>query len=169
MVCSPILRPSTRLNVDRIGVISDTHGLLRTSVIDALDGVSLIIHAGDIGSKQVLTELRKIAPLVAVRGNVDKGPWTRRLRLREYAEVAGTACYVVHDIADLDLDPSSAGIRVVIHGHSHKPRILEKGGVMYLNPGSVGPKRFKLPVSMAYLYVRDKGSVSAEILHLKEE
>lgn len=154
--------------MNRIGVISDTHGLLRPSVIDALDGVSMILHAGDIGSRQVLVELRKIGPLVAVRGNVDKGVWTRRLRLREYAEVAGTACYMVHDIADLDLDPSAAGIRVVIHGHSHKPRILEKGGVMYLNPGSVGPRRFKLPISMAYLYVRDDGSASAEILPLKD-
>jgi putative phosphoesterase len=168
MVCSSYLKPTTRLNVNRIGVISDTHGLLRTSAIEALKGVSLILHAGDIGSKQVLIELRKIAPLVAVRGNVDKGSWTTRLRLREYTEVPGAACYLVHDIADMDLDPAAAGIRVVVHGHSHQPRILEKGGVMYLNPGSVGPRRFKLPIAMAYLFIGDDGEASAEILHLKE-
>jgi hypothetical protein len=137
-------------------------------VIGALQGVSLILHAGDIGSRQVLVELRKIAPLVAVRGNVDKGSWTRRLRLREYTEVSGIACYVVHDIADMALDPVTAGIRVAVHGHSHKPRILEKGGVMYLNPGSVGPKRFKLPIAMAYLLIGDDGSISADIVLLDD-
>lgn len=157
-----------RMTMNRIGVISDTHGLLRPSVIEALDGVSMILHAGDIGSRPVLLELRKIASLVAVRGNVDRGPWTRRLRLREYVDIQGTACYLVHDIADLDLNPAAAGIRVVIHGHSHKPRILEKDGVMYLNPGSVGPRRFRLPIAMAYLRIGDDGSLSAEILELED-
>ncbi|RJR41542.1 MAG: metallophosphoesterase [Desulfobacteraceae bacterium] len=154
--------------MDRIGIISDTHGLLRPSVMDALCGVSMILHAGDVGSRPVLTELRRIAPLVAVRGNVDRGPWTRRLKMREYVEIAGTACYLLHDIADLDLDPAAAGIRLVVYGHSHRPRLFEKKGVMYLNPGSVGPRRFKLPISMAYLMLGDDGVVSAEFLELKE-
>ncbi|RJR46442.1 MAG: metallophosphoesterase [Desulfobacteraceae bacterium] len=154
--------------MNRIGIISDTHGLLRSSVINALRGVSMVLHAGDVGSRPVLLELRRIAPIVAVRGNVDKGPWTRRLKIREYVELAGTACYLLHDIEDLDLDPAAAGIKVVVHGHSHKPRLLEKGGVVYLNPGSVGPKRFKLPISMAYLIIGDDGSFSAEFLELKE-
>lgn len=156
------------MNMNRIGVISDTHGLLRPSVIEALDKVSMIFHAGDLGSRSVLVELRKIAPLVAVRGNVDKGAWTRRLRRREHVDVGGAACYLIHDIADLDLDPLAAGIKVVIHGHSHKPKILEKNGVMYLNPGSVGPRRFKLPIAMAYLFLEDEGSLSAEIVHLED-
>ena len=154
--------------VNRIGVISDTHGLLRPSVVGALEGVSMILHAGDVGALATLTGLRKIAPVVAVRGNVDRDAWSRRLKVREYVEVGGAACYMVHDIADLDLDPAAAGIRVVIHGHSHSPRILEKGGVMYLNPGSVGPRRFRLPIAMAYLSIGENGSVSAEILHLEE-
>lgn len=128
----------------------------------------MILHAGDVGSRPVLLELRKIAPLVAVRGNVDRGSWARRLRVREYVEVAGTACYIVHDIADLDLDPAAAGVRVVVHGHSHRPRVLEKDGILYLNPGSAGPRRFRLPVAMAFLSIGEDGGISAEILHLEE-
>jgi uncharacterized protein len=154
--------------MNRIGVISDTHGLLRHAVVTALEGVSMILHAGDVGSRSVLVALRKIAPLVAVRGNVDREPWARRFKSREYVEMGGTACYLLHDIADLDLDPAAAGIRVVVHGHSHSPGILEKDGVMYLNPGSVGPKRFRLPIAMAYLLIGDDGAVSSEILHLED-
>jgi putative phosphoesterase len=154
--------------MNRIGVISDTHGLLRPSVMGALEGVSMILHAGDIGSKAVLYELRKIAPLIAVRGNVDSGSWTRRLKVREHVEVAGTTCYLVHDIEEMDLDPAAAGIRVVIHGHSHRSRLLERNGVLYLNPGSVGPRRFRLPITMAYLSIGDGQKVSAEIIPLEE-
>lgn len=151
----------------RIGVISDTHGLLRPSVVEALQGVSMILHAGDVGSPAILTALRKIAPVVAVRGNVDRDAWARRLKVREVVDLGGAACYLVHDIADLDLDPAAAGIKVVIHGHSHIPRVLERNGVLYLNPGSAGPRRFRLPIAMAYLLVAEDGSVSAETLRLE--
>jgi len=158
----------TGAQLNRIGVISDTHGLLRPSVVKALEGVSRILHAGDVGSRSILLELRKIAPLAAVRGNMDRDAWARRLNVREYVDLGGVACYLVHDITDLDLDPAAAGVRVVVHGHSHAPRILEKGGVLYLNPGSVGPRRFRLPIAMAYLLAGDDGSVSAKILHLED-
>lgn len=148
-----------------VGVISDTHGLLREQVKDRLGACAMIIHAGDIGGPSVLTELRKIAEVVAVRGNVDRGRWARELSLTEYLEIDGASICVIHDIGTLDLDPAAARINVVIHGHSHKPAIEHKDGILYLNPGSAGPQRFHLPVSMALLHV-EADAVVPELIQL---
>ncbi len=142
-----------------IGVLSDTHGLLREQVKARLRGCELIIHAGDVGNPSVLDELREIATVVAVRGNVDSGRWARGLSLTEYVEVDHTCICVIHDIHTLDVDPVAAGVNVVIHGHSHKPGIEHKDGILYLNPGSAGPRRFDLPVSMALLHIEPDGVV----------
>lgn len=149
-----------------IGVISDTHGLLRDEVKSRLGGCDLVIHAGDVGSPSVLAELREIALVVAVRGNVDTGRWANALAPEEYADVEGHRIGVVHDLGTLNLDPGGAGLDIVIYGHSHKPAVEWKAGILYLNPGSAGPKRFHLPVSMAVLSIRD-GTVSAEIIELR--
>ena len=149
----------------RIGVISDTHGLLRNEALEELQGSDLIIHAGDVGSLAVLDKLRKLAPVVAVRGNMDRGDWTENLRSCEVVGAAGTHLYVLHDLAALDLDPAGAGMAAVIYGHSHRPSIREKNGVLYLNPGSAGPKRFTLPVTLARIVVRD-GKPAGEIIEL---
>ena len=141
----------------RIGVISDTHGLLRREALDALSGSDLIIHAGDIGPREILDELEGIAPVTAVRGNVDLDGWHSALRLSERVTVEGASIYVIHDIGTLSVDPVAAGIDVVIYGHSHRPDITEKAGVTYLNPGSAGPRRFSLPVSLATLDVSSAG------------
>ena len=149
----------------KIGVISDTHGLLRDEVAHRLGGCDTIVHAGDIGTLAVLTDLRQIAGVVAVRGNVDTGPWAKELKEEEFAEVEGHRICVVHDLSTLSLDPTAAGVDIVIYGHSHKPAMDWKGGILYLNPGSAGPKRFHLPVSMALLTIgADK--VSPEIIEL---
>ena len=132
-----------------IGVISDTHGLIRPEAVEALRGSRLIIHAGDVGSEQVIAALRAIAPVVAVRGNIDKTGWPATLPQTEIVEVEGVSIYVLHDLNELDLDPAAAGFHAVISGHSHKPSTEERNGVLYLNPGSAGPRRFKLPVSVA--------------------
>lgn len=136
-----------------IGVISDTHGLLREEVRSGLRGCGMILHAGDIGSPLILTELRQIAEVVAVRGNVDTGLWASELKKEEFVEVEGHRICVVHDISTLTLDPASAGVDIVIYGHSHKPAVEWKGGILYLNPGSAGPKRLHLPISMALLRI----------------
>ena len=136
-----------------VGVISDTHGLMRPEALRALSGVSVILHAGDVGGPEILEQLSMVAPVVAVRGNTDRGEWAATLRPTEWVELGGQAAYVLHDIALLDLDPAAAGVRVVVHGHSHQPRAVERGGVLYLNPGSAGPRRFSLPVAVARLYV----------------
>jgi uncharacterized protein len=137
--------------VTRIGLISDTHGLLRPEALAALAGVSQIVHAGDIGSEDVLTQLRAIAPVTAVRGNNDKAPWGRRIPETEALKIEGITLYVLHDLSELDLDPAAAGFSVVVSGHSHKPVITKKDDVLYVNPGSAGPRRFKLPVTIALL------------------
>ena len=136
-----------------IGVISDTHGLLRPQALDALRGSDLIIHAGDVGSPEILEPLRALAPTHAVRGNVDKGPWADRLPMTEIVDVGGLRIYVLHIIADLDLDPPTAGFAAVIYGHSHQPSIETRDGVLYLNPGSAGPRRFSLPISLARITI----------------
>jgi putative phosphoesterase len=137
----------------RLGVISDTHGLIRPEALELLAGCELIIHAGDIGKPDVLAELQAIAPVVAVRGNNDKGEWAKNLPETEVVEFAGLYLYVLHDLHELDLDPAAAGFRVVISGHSHRPEISHREEVLYLNPGSAGPRRFKLPNSLAFLEV----------------
>lgn len=134
----------------RIGVVSDTHGLLRPEVPPLLEGCDLILHAGDVGDPAILTSLEGIAPTRAVRGNVDRGP-LRALPLTEAVEVGGHLIYMVHIPEDLDLDPVAAGVSVVIHGHTHRPRAERIDGVLHLNPGSIGPRRFSLPVTLALL------------------
>jgi putative phosphoesterase len=139
--------------VQRIGVISDTHGLLRPEVMAFLRGSDYIVHAGDIGDAPVLSELSAIAPVTAVRGNNDNGAWAETIAETEVLEVGAVSIYVLHDLAQLDVDPLAAGYQVVVSGHSHKPRFERRGGVLYLIPGSAGPRRFKLPIAVAELKV----------------
>jgi putative phosphoesterase len=148
-----------------IGVISDTHGLLRPQAVAALRGSPLIIHAGDVGRPEILDELRGIAPVFAVRGNVDRGAWAMGLPETEIVEVDGCLLYVLHDLGALDLDPPTAGFRAVIAGHSHQPKIETRDRVLYFNPGSAGPRRFRLPVSIGRLTL-DDGKITAEIINL---
>lgn len=136
-----------------VGVISDTHGLLRPQALTALEGSDLIIHAGDVGSPDILTRLRMVAPTIAVRGNVDTSPWGRTLAEVEVIEAAGRSIYMLHDIGALDLDPKAGGFAAVVYGHSHRPGAQERDGVLYLNPGSAGPRRFTMPISLAILDV----------------
>jgi len=149
-----------------IGVISDTHGLLRPEAIELLRGSEHIIHAGDIGSAEIVPELKKIAPVTAIRGNVDTASWARPLPETEVVELAGVHIYVIHDVNALDLNPKAAGFAAVISGHSHKPKQEVKSGVLYFNPGSAGPRRFKLPMTVGRLAVVD-GTLSAEILEIE--
>lgn len=139
----------------RIGVISDTHGLVRPEVVKALHGVSRILHAGDIGKLEVLDSLRAIAPVTAVRGNVDGCTWAYTLPETEVVELGGVSLYMLHNLQELDLDPAAAGFRAVIYGHSHMAAADKRNGVLFLNPGSAGPRRFRLPVSVALLRVRE--------------
>lgn len=149
----------------RIGLISDTHGLLRPEVLAALRGVDHIIHAGDIGGPQILNELPALAPLTAIRGNNDKGPWADALAETELVRLGEVSLYVIHDLAQLDIEPRAAGVDVVISGHSHRPAIESRDGVLYVNPGSAGPRRFKLPIAVAQLII-DGRSVTARIVEL---
>jgi hypothetical protein len=149
-----------------VGVISDTHGLVRVEALAALQGCELIIHAGDIGRPEVLDRLREIAPVHAVRGNNDRDAWAGSLPLTEVVELGGVYAYLLHDIADLDIEPAAAGMAAVITGHSHKPVAELRDGVLYLNPGSAGPRRFKLPITVARLRVTD-GQLKPEIVRLE--
>jgi putative phosphoesterase len=135
----------------RIGVISDTHGLLRPEAEQLLAGVAHIIHAGDIGSPNVIAALQRIAPVIAIRGNVDTAPWAERYPETQMVTLGGRCIYVLHDVKTLQLDPVSSGVDVVVCGHSHQPRIETIRGVLHLNPGSAGPRRFKLPATVATL------------------
>ncbi len=135
----------------RIGVISDTHGLLRPEAEQRLAGVDHIIHAGDIGRPEVIERLRRIAPVVAIRGNVDKGPWAEDYPDTATVRLGDHSIHILHDVHDLRLDPVRCGIDVVISGHSHRPLIETRSGVLYLNPGSAGPRRFNLPITLAIL------------------
>jgi uncharacterized protein len=137
--------------VKRIGLISDTHGLLRDEAVEALRGSEMIIHAGDVGKPEILEALRKIAPVVAVRGNVDTAPWAEALPETAVAEAGSVLIYVLHDVNALDLNPAASGFHIVLSGHSHKPGKTERDGVLYINPGSAGPRRFQLPVTVAIL------------------
>jgi uncharacterized protein len=151
--------------MQRIGLISDTHGLLRPEALSFLQGSDAIVHAGDIGNAGVLEALAGIAPLTAVRGNNDTGRWADALPETASLRLGAMPLYVLHDLAALDIDPGAAGIRVVVCGHSHRPRIEERDGVLYLNPGSAGPRRFRLPVSVAELLV-DGASVTPRLVEL---
>ena len=148
-----------------IGLISDTHGLLRPEALHALSGCSHIVHGGDVGNAAVLEQLAALAPVTAVRGNNDGDAWARHLPLTATLEAGAVFIHVLHDIADLDLDPGATAVRVVVSGHSHKPSISERDGVLFVNPGSAGPRRFRLPVSVALLEIRGL-TVSARIVEL---
>jgi putative phosphoesterase len=148
-----------------IGVISDTHGLLRPEAVAALQGAEHIIHAGDVGDPAILEQLARVAPVTAVRGNVDRDAWAQKLPETNVLEVAGVSIYVLHNLAELDLKPEAAGFAAVIYGHSHVPKQETKKGVLYFNPGSAGPKRFKLPVSVGRVIVAG-GKVKAEVMGL---
>ncbi len=152
----------------RVGVISDTHGLLRPAARAFLIGCDYIVHGGDVGGPDILEQLAAVAPLIAVRGNNDSQAWAAHLRATELIRIGSLFAYVIHDLAELDIDPGAAGVRVVISGHSHKPKMVERGGVLYLNPGSCGPRRFKLPISVAELIVTGS-DVSARTLELEVE
>ena len=149
----------------RVGVISDTHGLLRPEATAFLTGSDFIVHAGDIGDASVLAALAAIAPVTAVRGNNDKGKWAEAVPEFEVLQVGELLVYVLHDLSELDLDPAAAGFRVVVSGHSHRPSIEERGRVLYINPGSAGPRRFQLPIAAAELEISGD-SVHARIVEL---
>ena len=149
----------------QIGVISDTHGLLRPEAIAALSGSDHIIHAGDIDDPEILDQLAKIAPVTAVRGNVDHGAWANKLPHTNVLEVGSVAIYVLHKLQDLDLKPEAAGFSAVIYGHTHVPKQETKHGVLYFNPGSAGPRRFRLPVSVGKLSI-EKDEIHGTILKL---
>ena len=148
-----------------VGVISDTHGLLRPEAVLALSGSSYIVHAGDIGDENILRTLEAMAPVTVVRGNTDYDAWARCLPPTAVLDVDGVRIYAVHDIAQLDIDPRAAGVNVVVFGHSHRPGIETRGDVLYLNPGSAGPRRFDLPVSVAHITIVG-GAAKAEIVKI---
>jgi len=154
-------------DVSLIGLISDTHGLLRPEAAGALKGCELIIHAGDVGKPEIIENLRRIAPVVTVRGNIDQGEWALELPLAAVVETRSARIYVLHDIRELDLDPAAEGFRIVVSGHSHKASREERSGVMYVNPGSAGPRRFRLPVTVARLDLR-QSPWEVEFLELKQ-
>jgi putative phosphoesterase len=152
--------------VHTVGVISDTHGLVRPEALAALAGVERIVHAGDIGAPDVLDALARIAPVTAVRGNNDREAWAAGIPETEVVEVGGASLYVLHDLHELDLDPRAAGFAAVIAGHSHQPRQEDRDGVLFFNPGSAGPRRFKLPVSVGRLTI-ERGRVAGSLLTLE--
>lgn len=150
----------------RIGLIADTHGLLRPEALARLQGCDHLIHAGDIGKPEILAQLQAIAPLSAVRGNNDQGDWAKDLPTRLLLKFGRTALYVLHDLAELDIDPPAQRIAVVIAGHSHKPGLEQRDGVLYVNPGSAGPRRFSLPIGLGFLHL-EQGRVRAELVELR--
>jgi hypothetical protein len=151
----------------RIGLISDTHGLLRPEAIKFLCGCSHILHGGDIGDQTILNDLAQIAPMTAVRGNNDRGPWADALADTEIVQFGTVSVYLIHDAAALDIDPQAAGVSVVVSGHSHQPIIHERDGILYVNPGSAGPRRFKLPIAVAELNISGR-SITPRIVNLRD-
>jgi uncharacterized protein len=151
----------------RIGLISDTHGLLRPNALASLRGCDHILHGGDIGGPAILQELSRIAPTTAVRGNNDKGPWALDLPETDLIEFGEISVYLIHDLAELDIDPKAAGVGCIVSGHSHQPRIQKRDGVLYVNPGSAGPRRFKLPIAVAELNI-DGIEISPRIIELAD-
>jgi uncharacterized protein len=151
----------------RVALLSDTHGLMRSEARAFALGCDYIVHGGDIGSPEILEDLAQIAPLIAVRGNNDREPWAAHLPETEMIRIGGAFIYVVHDISQLDIEPRAAGVQAVVSGHSHRPSIEEREGVLYVNPGSCGPRRFKLPISVGELLVSG-GAVSARTVELAE-
>jgi len=149
----------------RVGLISDTHGLLRPDAASFLQGSDCIVHAGDICDPAILERLAAIAPVTAVRGNNDRGAWAERLNETEFVQAGGISIYAIHDLAALDIEPRAAGVRVVVSGHSHHPRVEERDGVLYVNPGSAGPRRFRLPIALGELII-EGDAVCARITEL---
>ncbi len=149
-----------------IGVISDTHGLLRPKAVRELEGSDFIVHAGDIGNPEVLRALKAIAPLFSVRGNTDSGSWLKGIPPAESVQLCGSFFHILHDLGKLDLDPMAAGIHVIISGHSHIPAISRQNGILYLNPGSAGPRRFNLPITLGRITIQGK-ELSPEIISLE--
>ena len=166
MLVMVIRRKQIEIDKGIIGVISDTHGLVRPEAMAALKGVELIIHGGDIGKAEVLQSLSLIAPVCAIRGNNDRDSWAKKLPDVLKLQINGVKFQVIHDVNELESDPSAAGIHAVISGHSHKPSVIERDGVLFINPGSAGPRRFKLPVTVSKLRLRHK-MVAAEIIELR--
>jgi putative phosphoesterase len=150
----------------KIGVIADTHGLLRPGVLEAFAGVDHILHAGDIGDAAILTALRSIAPLTAIRGNIDRTGPCAELPAEEFVTLAEVNTYMIHDVHDLSLDPLAASIQVVISGHSHKPLIEERKGVLFFNPGAAGPRRFALPITVGLLHIKERNLHAEHVLLL---
>ena len=149
----------------RVGLISDTHGLLRPEALEFLAGCDHIVHGGDIGNADILARLAEIAPLTTVRGNNDREAWARAIPFTATLNIGKVALYAIHDLKELDIDPAAAGVRIVVSGHSHRPSSVERGGVLYINPGSAGRRRFSLPISAAELIV-EGDSVRARIVTL---
>lgn len=149
----------------QVGLISDTHGLLRPAAIAALTGVDMILHAGDIGKPEVLEQLRAIAPIVAVRGNVDTAAWAETIPEREWLTIEGVTLHLLHQQAAFEPTQQPADLRAVIYGHSHQPAIAERDGILFINPGSAGPRRFKLPISVGRLHIH-QGALQAELMEL---
>jgi uncharacterized protein len=164
------MRHSERSRKERtpcvIGLISDTHGLIRPEAIEALQGVDLVVHAGDIGKPEVLNALKAIGPLVAIKGNNDIGAWASILPDTRLVQTANMKLYVIHNVKELDCEPAAEGYAVVISGHSHKPSVLTRNGVLFVNPGSAGPRRFKLPVAVGKLFIQNQ-RVNAELIELR--
>ena len=158
-------RSDSTSDIQVIGLISDTHGLIRPEALEALNGVELIIHAGDIGKPEVIAALKAIAPVLAIKGNNDIGNWARPLPDTKLVKSGGTQLYVIHNVNDLDCDPVARGYRAVVSGHSHKPSVATRDGVLFVNPGSAGPRRFKLPIAVGKLFIEDN-RVSAKIIEL---
>jgi uncharacterized protein len=162
-----VLANTTEESFFLIGIISDTHGLLRPEAMAALRGAEHIIHAGDVGEPEILDQLGEIALVTAVRGNIDKGTWARKLPETQVVELSGISMYVLHDLGTLDLKPQAAGFKVVISGHSHVPKQELRDGVLYFNPGSAGPRRFRLPVTVGRLFI-ENGGVRGEIVTIAD-
>jgi len=152
----------------RVGLISDTHSLLRPEAKAFLQGSDYIVHAGDICDPRILEALAALAPVTAVRGNNDRGPWAQQLRETEFIKVGEVLIHVIHDLAQLAIEPGALGVQVVVSGHSHKPRVEQRNGVLYVNPGSSGPRRFRLPIAVGELLV-DGSSVSARIIEFERQ
>jgi putative phosphoesterase len=159
-------RSQKKTNVQRVGLISDTHGLVRLQALDALNGVDLIIHAGDIGAPEVIDALKRIAPVVAIKGNNDREGWAKSLPDMKLVKTTDVKLFIIHNVKELNFDPAARGIQVVISGHSHKPSVGNRDGVLYVNPGSAGPRRFKLPIAVGKLQVEGM-QVRAEIIELE--
>jgi uncharacterized protein len=154
------------LKSGRIGLVSDTHGLVRSEALAALKGSEVIIHAGDIGKAEVLGRFGSIAPVIAIKGNNDRDLWAKKIPDTVNLEINGVKIRVIHNVNELDADPAKDGCHVIVSGHSHKPRVIERNGILFINPGSAGPRRFKLPVTVGMLWI-ERENVHAEIIDLK--